>query len=94
LFGQQRDALYPDHFFCSSCKKYEDCITFGTLHQNSRQSSTQFRCTAKRYDYFMPPHFKKVQSISYITHHSSLKSSRLTNSFVYGEKIDSDDDME
>jgi hypothetical protein len=32
LFGQYPEALYPDIYFCSNCKKYEDCILCGTMH--------------------------------------------------------------
>jgi hypothetical protein len=60
LFGPLKGELYPDHFFCSNCKQYENCISTGSFHGNANRDSRHFRCTAKHTDYFLPTHKKKV----------------------------------
>jgi hypothetical protein len=62
IFGQHREVIYPDHFFCSNCKNYEDCINSGTMHGNANRNSRRFRCTASHKDYFLPSCLKKVRN--------------------------------
>jgi hypothetical protein len=64
LFGRLREVLYPDHFFCSNCKNYEDCLSSGAIHGKLNRQSTRFRCTAHHTDFFLPTHPRKIQYIN------------------------------
>jgi hypothetical protein len=84
--------LYPDHFFCGNCKKYEDSVKSGSLHGLASRASVRYRYTAKHTDYFLPTHRIKVPNgsddIHYITQQPSLSSEVLDHQSC----VSSDDD--
>jgi hypothetical protein len=92
LFGPLREALYPDHFFCGNCKKYEDSVKSGSLHGLASRASFCYRCTAKHSDYFLLTHRIKVPNgsddIRYITQQPSLSPEVLDHQSC----VSSDDD--
>lgn len=58
LFGIHREELYPDYFFCSNCKLYEDTINCGAAHGLLKRNSNRYKCMASHADFFFPTQLK------------------------------------
>jgi hypothetical protein len=52
LFGIHREELYPDYFFCSNCKLYEDTINCGPAHGLLKRNSNRYKCMASHAFFF------------------------------------------
>lgn len=47
LFGKNRELQYPDHYFCSNCKKLEERNTLNkTLYRGNIRTSNVYKCQA------------------------------------------------
>jgi len=59
IFGQIREFLYPDYFFCSPCKLYENEVSAaGNKPIRVQRNSRRFRCQAKHKEFSFPTHRK------------------------------------
>ena len=55
IFGQIREFLYPDYFFCSPCKLYENELSVaGNNSSRIKRNSKVFRCQAKHTEFSFP----------------------------------------
>ena len=59
IFGQLQEFLYPDYFFCSPCKIYENELSVSSSKPSPVQrNSRHFRCQAKHTEFLFPTHGK------------------------------------
>jgi hypothetical protein len=89
LFGIHRETLYPDYFFCSNCKFFEDRLSSGTVHGLSKRNSKRNKCTVNHTDFFFPTQLKQANSYDKLARNTA-SSTQPKVTLLYDIEIDSE----